>query len=114
VARHVHAPRRASWLSALCLAAALVLTATPGAVAQSPTVDTLQVSGSAPAFPNIGVNAEQTGEGLNATGLAFLQPGVGAIMAGRVTCLRVSSCPGRYSPRTLMISRLARRPSNSQ
>jgi hypothetical protein len=86
--------RRASWLSALCLAAAVVLTATPGAVAQSPTRDTLQVTGSAPGFPNIGINAEQTGEDVNATGLAFLQPSVGAIMTGRVTCLEVTG-PGR-------------------
>jgi hypothetical protein len=71
-------------------AAAVLLTATPGAFAQSPTVDSVQVTGSAPGFPNIAVNAEQSGEGLNATGQAFLQPSVGAIMTGRVTGLRVT------------------------
>ena len=86
--------RRAAWLPALCLATAVVLTATPAAVAQPPTVDTLQVTGSAPGFPNIGITAEQTGEGVNATGLAFLQPTVGAIISGRVTCLEVTG-PGR-------------------
>jgi hypothetical protein len=87
MARH---HRRASWRSALCLATAILLTATSGAVAQSPTVDSVQITGSAPGFPNIGVNAEQSGAELNATGQAFLQPSVGAIMGGRVSCLRVT------------------------
>ena len=82
--------RRASWLSALCLATATLLTQTSGAVAQPPTVDSVQITGPAPGFPNIGVNAEQSGAGLNATGQAFLQPGVGAIMTGRVSWLRVT------------------------
>jgi hypothetical protein len=62
----------------------------PGAVAQSPPLDTVQVVGSAPGFPNVGVDAQSGIAGENATGQVFLQPSVGAIMTGRVSCLRVT------------------------
>jgi hypothetical protein len=62
----------------------------PDALAQSPPLDAVQVVGSAPGFPNIGVDAQSGIAGENATGQVFLQPSVGAIMTGRVVGLRVT------------------------
>jgi hypothetical protein len=84
--QHVMRMKLAVSVSVLVVGMALV----PCAIAQSPPLDTAQVVGSAPGFPNIGVDAQNVSAGGNATGDVFLQPSVGAIMTGRVSCLRVT------------------------
>ena len=77
-------------MSVTVLVVVMVMLVVPGAVAQSPPLDTVQVVGSAPGFPNIGVDAQSGIGGENATGQVFLQTGGGLIVGGRVECLRVT------------------------